>query len=57
MYSSGYSYQHNAAQGIFICPAHGSEYNKQGQVIAGPAALPLHEYNVAVNGTSLTVSA
>ncbi|HVW16584.1 MAG TPA: Rieske 2Fe-2S domain-containing protein [Mucilaginibacter sp.] len=53
----GTAINYNTAQGIFICPAHGSEYNKQGQVLVGPATLPLHEYNVTINGTSLTVSA
>lgn len=53
----GNSIGYNPAQGIFICPAHGSEFSKTGAVLVGPAALPLQEYTVIVNGTSITVSA
>ncbi|MGN6638947.1 MAG: ubiquinol-cytochrome c reductase iron-sulfur subunit [Mucilaginibacter sp.] len=48
---------YNAGQGIFICPAHGSEFSKSGQVIVGPASLPLHKYTVTTNGSVLTVTA
>jgi cytochrome b6-f complex iron-sulfur subunit len=47
---------YNTGQGIFICPAHGSEFSKAGAVLVGPAALPLQEYTVVVNGNALTVS-
>jgi cytochrome b6-f complex iron-sulfur subunit len=53
----GTSIGYNAGQGIFICPAHGSEFSKTGAVLQGPAALPLQEYTVTVTGTALTVSA
>ena len=53
----GNSIGYNTSQGIFICPAHGSEFNKTGAVLVGPAALPLQKYAVIVNGTSLTVTA
>ncbi|HTD39090.1 MAG TPA: Rieske (2Fe-2S) protein [Mucilaginibacter sp.] len=53
----GTSIGYNTGQGIFICPAHGSEFSKTGAVLQGPAALPLQEYTVTVNGTALTVSA
>jgi cytochrome b6-f complex iron-sulfur subunit len=48
---------YNTGQGIFICPAHGSEFNKAGQVLVGPAASPLHQYTVSVDNSVLTVSA
>ncbi|MDB5023639.1 MAG: Rieske 2Fe-2S protein [Mucilaginibacter sp.] len=48
---------YNAGQGIFICPAHGSEFSKSGAVVLGPAASPLQKYNVVINGNTLTVSA
>jgi Rieske Fe-S protein len=53
----GNSVGYNAGQGIFICPAHGSEFNKSGAVVLGPAASPLQKYNVVIDGNTLTVSA
>lgn len=43
-------------QGIFVCPLHGSEYDKNGNVIMGPAVASLKHYTVSVSGNSLTVS-
>jgi cytochrome b6-f complex iron-sulfur subunit len=48
---------YNANQGIFICPSHGSEFSKTGQVVQGPATAPLQRYTVTVNNNALTVSA
>ena len=53
----GNSIGYNTGQGIFICPAHGSEFSKAGVVIQGPAALPLQKYTVIISGSTLTVSA
>ena len=53
----GTAINYNAGQHMFICPAHGSEFSQQGQVLVGPATLPLHDYNVTISGTDLTVSA
>ena len=53
----GNSIGYNAGQGIFICPAHGSEFSKTGAVVQGPAALPLQKYTVTITGSTLTVSA
>ena len=53
----GNSIGYNVGQGIFICPAHGSEFNKNGAVVLGPAASPLQKYNVTIIGSTLTVSA
>jgi cytochrome b6-f complex iron-sulfur subunit len=47
----------NTSQGIFICPSHGSEFNTTGGVVLGPATQALKKYNVAVDGSNLTVSA
>lgn len=53
----GASIGYNNNEGIFICPLHGSEFSKTGQVVQGPATTALQKYNVAVNDTTLTVSA
>ena len=53
----GNSIGYNAGQGIFICPAHGSEFSKAGAVLQGPAALALQKYTVSISGSTLTVSA
>ncbi|MDB5134092.1 MAG: Rieske 2Fe-2S protein [Mucilaginibacter sp.] len=53
----GTAINYNTGQGIFICPLHGSEFSKNGQVLLGPAALPLQKYNVTITNNTLTVSA
>lgn len=53
----GVSIGWNTAQGKFICPAHGSQFNAQGVVLQGPAASPLKEYKVNIRGNSLNVTA
>lgn len=53
----GVSVAYNNTQGRFICPAHGSEFDRSGAVLKGPAALALKEYTVTVSGSQLTVSA
>lgn len=53
----GTSINYNTSQGIFICPLHGSEFNKSGQVLVGPATLALHKYKVTIDANNvLTVS-
>ena len=53
----GTAIAYNESQHRFICPAHGSEFSNSGQVLVGPAVLPLHEYTVTINNSTLTVSA
>ncbi len=53
----GVSINWNSAQGKFICPAHGSQFNAQGAVLQGPATLALKEYQVNITGNNLTVTA
>lgn len=53
----GTAVNYNNAQGRFICPNHGSQFSTSGAVLVGPATTALKEYNVEVNGSTLTVSA
>ena len=53
----GNAINYNTSQGIFICPAHGSEFGTGGNVILGPAAANLQKYTVSITGTTLTVTA
>jgi cytochrome b6-f complex iron-sulfur subunit len=39
----------------FQCPCHGSVYDSNGNVVAGPAPSPLQKLNVTQNGTVLTI--
>ena len=48
---------YNTAQGIFICPNHGSKFSTTGAVLLGPAAVALKQYTLAITGSTLTVSA
>ncbi len=52
----GTSIGYNLAQGIFICPNHGSEFSTSGAVVLGPATANLKVYTVAINNNVLTVS-
>lgn len=52
----GTAINYNNAQGIFICPNHGSEFSKQGAVLLGPAAVALKKFSVNINGNMLTVT-
>jgi cytochrome b6-f complex iron-sulfur subunit len=53
----GTSIGYNAAQGKFICPNHGSQFSNSGTVLLGPATRALREYNIDIDGNTLTVSA
>jgi cytochrome b6-f complex iron-sulfur subunit len=53
----GTSIGYSNAQGIFICPLHGSQFSKTGAVLQGPAATPLQQYTISIAATTLTVIA
>ncbi|WP_460680123.1 QcrA and Rieske domain-containing protein [Mucilaginibacter koreensis] len=53
----GVSIGWNTAQGKFVCPAHGSQFDTHGAVLQGPAAIALKEYKVNITGNNLTVTA
>lgn len=46
---------YNSAQGKFICPNHGSQFSASGDVLLGPATRALKEYNIDIDGNTLTV--
>jgi len=44
------------AEDIFYCNCHGSEFNIDGKVLKGPAALPLAQYAVSISGNDIYVT-
>ncbi len=40
---------------LLICPCHGSEYNRDGTVVQGPAENPLQQFKVTVDENHLTI--
>jgi nitrite reductase/ring-hydroxylating ferredoxin subunit len=46
----------NAAANQFQCPCHGSKFDRDGQVVAGPAPTPLYKHEVVRSGPNLIVT-
>lgn len=40
----------------FVCPLHGSEFNEEGRVLQGPAALPLKKLAARVSNNKIIIS-
>jgi cytochrome b6-f complex iron-sulfur subunit len=43
------------SKGQFHCPCHGSQYNRYGQIIAGPAPRPMDAFPVTIDGDKVKV--
>ena len=52
----GFTIGFNANQGRFVCPNHGSQFSTSGAVQNGPATTNLKKYNIAIQGSTLTVT-
>jgi Rieske Fe-S protein len=47
----------NGASGaIYVCPCHGSRYNRNGQVVNGPAKASLRQYNTTFANDVVTIA-
>jgi Rieske Fe-S protein len=45
-----------AAGDVYVCPCHGSRYNRSGQVLQGPARAALRQYATTVNNDVVTIA-
>jgi cytochrome b6-f complex iron-sulfur subunit len=52
----GTAINYNSGQTKFVCPNHGSTFSTSGSVTLGPATSNLKVYNIAINGTTMTVT-
>jgi menaquinol-cytochrome c reductase iron-sulfur subunit len=49
----GCAYRWTEEKKLFTCPCHGSAFNVQGDVVAGPASRPLDRYSTKLEGNRL----
>jgi Rieske Fe-S protein len=41
---------------VYVCPCHGSRYNRNGQVVNGPARASLRQYSTSFANDTLTIA-
>jgi Rieske Fe-S protein len=46
----------NADGDIYVCPCHGSRYDRSGRVVHGPATASLRRYNSSFSNGTLTIA-
>ncbi len=46
----------DATANTYVCPCHGSEFDTSGQVVVGPARLPLRQFQTQFANNTLTIS-
>jgi Rieske Fe-S protein len=46
----------NSDRGLIVCPCHGSEYDRHGANLKGPATRPLHRYTVEARTDGLAIA-
>ena len=51
----GTSVNYVSGQQSFLCPNHGSKFDKNGAVVNGPAAKPLKKYSTELTGNNLRI--
>lgn len=51
----GATVEYQASNNRLYCPAHGSLFQANGNVITGPASAPLRAYNTTLNGNNLRI--
>ncbi len=53
---AGCQVNYSSSSKQFSCPCHGGLYDSTGKVIGGPPPSPLAQYQVALSGTTLTIT-
>lgn len=53
----GCAYRWESRKELFVCPCHGSEFNRNGSVVTGPAERPLDRLSVKVEGNRIWLAA
>ena len=52
----GFDIQYSGSANVFNCPAHGAQFDPNGNVLQGPASVAEKKYNTSLSGNILTVT-